>query len=101
MPSLSSFRSIENRHDVYRVKDSMKKFCESLRERAMKIINFKKKKMTLITKEQQESYQNAKICYICKEKLESKYLKKQNIVKLEVIVIIQGKKEVLCIAYVI
>ena len=101
MPSLSSFRSIENRHDVYRVKDSMKKFCESLRERAMKIINFKKKKMTLTTKEQQESYQNAKICYICKEKLESKYLKKQNIVKLEVIVIIQGKKEVLCRAYVI
>ena len=79
----------------------MKKFCESLRERAMKIINFKKKKMTLITKEQQESYQNAKICYICKEKLESKYLKKQNIVKLEVIVIIQGKKEVPCRAYVI
>ena len=76
MPSLSSFRSIENRHDVYRGKDSMKKFCESLRERAMKIINFKKKKMTLITKEQQESHQNAKICYICKEKLESKYLKK-------------------------
>ena len=67
----------------------------------MKIINFKKKKMTLITKEQQESYQNAKICYICKEKLESKYLKKQNIVKLEVIVIIQGKKEVPCRAYVI
>ena len=101
MPSLSSFRSIENRHDVYRGKDPMKKFCESLRERAMKIINFKKIKMTLLTKQQQESYQNAKICYICKEKLESKYLKKQNIVKLEVIVIIQGKKEVLCIAYVI
>ena len=76
MPSLSSFRSIENRHDVYRGKDSMKKFCESLRERAMKIINFKKIKMTLLTKQQQESYQNAKICYICKEKLESKYLKK-------------------------
>ena len=77
----------------------MKKFCESLRERAMKIIHFKKKKMTLITTEQQESYQNAKICYICKETLESKYLKKQNIVKLEVIVIIQAKKEVLCMAY--
>ena len=99
MPSLSSFRSIENRHDVYRGKDSIKKFCESLRERAMKIINFKKIKMTLLTKQQQESYQNAKICYICKEKLESKYLKKQNIVKLEVIVIIQAKKEVLCMAY--
>ena len=41
----------------------------------MKIINFKKKKMNLLTKEQQESYANAKICYICKEKIENKYLK--------------------------
>ena len=41
----------------------------------MKIINFKKKKMKLLTKEQQESYENAKIYYICKEKFENKYLK--------------------------
>ena len=27
------------------------------------------------TKEQQESYKNANICYICKEKFEDKYLK--------------------------
>ena len=38
----------------------------------MKIINFKKKKIKLLTKEQQESYENAKICYIYKEKFESK-----------------------------
>ena len=42
----------------------MKKFCESLREHAMEIINFKKKKVKLSTKEQQGSYKNAKICYI-------------------------------------
>ena len=53
----------------------MKKFCESLREYAMKIINFKKKKMTLLTKEQQESYENVKICYNSKKKFENKYLK--------------------------
>ena len=41
----------------------------------MKILNFKEKKMKLLTKEQQESYENAKICYICKEKFENKYLK--------------------------
>ena len=41
----------------------------------MKIFNFKEKKMKLLTKEQQESYENAKICYICKEKFENKYLK--------------------------
>ena len=53
----------------------MKKFCELLREHAMKVINFKKTKMRLLTKEQQESYENAKICYICQEKFENKYLK--------------------------
>ena len=44
----------------------MKRFCEFLRQHAMKIINLKKKKMKLLTKEQQESYENAKISYICK-----------------------------------
>ena len=52
MSTISSFRSIENKHDIYRGKDCMKKFCEFLREHAMKIINFKKKKMKLSTKEQ-------------------------------------------------
>ena len=40
----------------------------------MKIINFKKRSMKLWAKEQQQSYENAKICYICKEKFENKYL---------------------------
>ena len=44
MSTISSFRSIENKHYVYRGKDCMKKFCELLREHAMKIINSKKKK---------------------------------------------------------
>ena len=76
MSIISSFKSIENKHDVYRRgEDCMKTFCESLREYTMKIINFKMKKMKSVTKEQQESYENAKICYICKEKFENKYLK--------------------------
>ena len=45
---------------------------------AMKIINLKKKKNPLFTKEQQESYENAKICYTCKGKLENKYSKDKN-----------------------
>ena len=52
----------------------MKKFSEFLRKYTMKIINFKKWNMKLLTKEQQESYENAKICYICKENFENKYL---------------------------
>ena len=74
MSTVSLFRSIENKHDVYRGKTCMTKFCQSLKEHTMKIINFKKKKMKLLTKEQQEPYENAEICYICKEKFENKYL---------------------------
>ena len=44
MSTISSFKNIENKSDVYRGKDCMKKFCESLREHSMKKINFKKKK---------------------------------------------------------
>ena len=51
----------------------MKKFCEYLKEHAIEIISFKKKKMKLLTKGQQESCENTKICYICEEKFEDKY----------------------------
>ena len=64
---------MENKHDVCRGYNCMKNFSEILREYAMKIINFKKKKILVIKKQQQESYENAKICYICKEKIENKY----------------------------
>ena len=37
MSIISSFRSIENKHDIYRSKDCMKSFCEFLREHAMEI----------------------------------------------------------------
>ena len=47
----------------------------NLKDHAMKMINFKKKKMRLLTKEQHKSYENVKICYICKEKFKNKYLK--------------------------
>ena len=71
----------------------MKNFWESLRQHAMKIINFKKEKKKLLTKEQQKSFENLIICNICKEKTENKYLK--DILKLETIVIIQRNIEVL------
>ena len=71
MSIISSFRNIENKHDIYRGKYFMKTFCEYLRGHAMKIINFKKKKTKLIKEEQHESYENAKTCYICREKFEN------------------------------
>ena len=63
MSAISSFKSIKNKHDIYRSKDCVKKFSESFRDYEKKVINFKKKKMKLLSKEQLESYE---VCYICK-----------------------------------
>ena len=52
-----------------------KAFCESLREHAMKIISIEKRKMKILINKQQESNENAKIYFICKENFENKYLK--------------------------
>ena len=60
----------------------------------------KRKKMKLLTKEQQESYENAKICYICREKFGNKYVKDKKYRKVKIIVIIQGNIEVLFMVYV-
>ena len=101
MSKISWFRSIVNKHDVYWGKNCMKKICEFLREHARKIINFKKKKMELLTKEQQESYENSKIYYICKEKFENKCLKDKKYRKVRDHFHYTGDIEVLCIAHVI
>ena len=51
----------------------MKVFCESLREHAIKTINLRKNEV--INKGETGIIWNARICYICKEKIENKYLK--------------------------
>ena len=75
MSKILSIKNIENKHAVYRAKDSMRKFRQSFRKHSMKITNFKNKKVKLLTNKQQESYENAKICYNCKEIFEHKYVK--------------------------
>ena len=50
MFTTSSSRIIEKKHHVYGGNDSIKNFYESLRQLAMKIINFKKKKNGVINK---------------------------------------------------
>ena len=49
MSTIWTFDGKENKHDVYRNEDCMKKFCGSLREHELKIINFGKKKMIPLT----------------------------------------------------
>ena len=53
----------------------MKKISGSLRSYAIEIFFLKRKKMQLLTNEQHESYKDAKICYICKQKFEDKHSK--------------------------
>ena len=55
--------------------------------------------MKLLTKEQEESYENAKICYFRQKNLKINISKTKNIVKLEIIVIIQENIEVLRIVF--
>ena len=57
--------------------------------------------MKLLTKEQQESYENEKICYIYEEKLENKYVKDKKYCKVQTIVVIQENINVLRMVYVI
>ena len=47
---------LKNKHDVYRSKDCMKKIYESLKEHAMEIFNFEKKKFIPLTDKQRKSY---------------------------------------------
>ena len=63
MSAISWFRSTENKHGVYRGKDCMKTFKWILK-RARNGNNFKKKKMKLLKKEQQESWKCKNLLYL-------------------------------------
>ena len=49
MFTISSVRNVENKQDLPRGIDCMKRFYECLREHAMKIINFKTKQKKILT----------------------------------------------------
>ena len=68
--TISSFKSIENNHDVCRCKNYMKIFCEFLREHAMKIINIKrKKKLKLLQKSSRNHMKMQKYVIFIKKNL--------------------------------
>ena len=69
-----SFDKSKNERKYYRGKDCMILFCKDLKEQAMKIINYEKKKIIPLTDKEKETHENQKVCYIC-EKEFSKYKK--------------------------
>ena len=107
MSSKSSFKDIEDKHNVYRGKYSLKKFCESLREQAIKIINFKMKKMSLLTNKHAKKMQKEctifikkrlKINILIKVRLLVKTLLMEIILRLKV-TMNQVKTKKLCFGY--
>ena len=62
-----SFDESRNKINYYRGDNCMKKFCKDLREHAMKIVNYEKKRMVSLTTEGKIQYNKQKICYICKK----------------------------------
>ena len=63
----SSFDKKENKLDDYSVKDCAENICKKFRERVTEIINYKKREMIPLTQEENNHYNEQKICYICKE----------------------------------
>ena len=82
-----SFDTTKNKLDYYIGKDCMKNFCLDLREHATKIINYEKKEMIPLTKEEKRAHRIQRGCYICKKSLVLMITIK-NIIRLEIIVII-------------
>ena len=66
-----SFDESKNKLNYYRGKDCMKKFCKDLKEHATRIINYEKKKIIPLTKEEKINYNDQQICYICKKEFDT------------------------------
>ena len=63
------FDELRNKLNYYRGKDCMKKFCKDLKEHAPRIINYEKKNIIPVTKEEKINYNDQQICYICKKRI--------------------------------
>ena len=73
-----SFDKLKSELNYYRGEDCMTKFCKDLREHATKLINYGKKDMILLTKKEEENYNNQKVFYICKKEFDKS---EKNIIK--------------------
>ena len=68
MSRIWAFDHIEKKHTLYRGKDSMKKFCTSLRKHAKNIIDFEKKKNVTVNKRRSKIISRCKSIFIFVEK---------------------------------
>ena len=78
LSAIWAFDHIENKDTLYRGKASMKMFCESWQEHAKNVIDFEKKEMLPLTKEEVKSQQDTKVCYICQKRILKKVSKSKH-----------------------
>ena len=64
---ICSFDATKNKHDFYRERDCIEKFCKDLKELAMKIINYEEKELIPLTDKENMSYKEQEVCHICKK----------------------------------
>ena len=69
MSKICAFDHIENKHSLYHGKNCMKTFCSSLREPAINILNFEKKKMLPLTKEELNYIKMQQLCTFVRKNL--------------------------------
>ena len=72
-----SFDTTKNKLDYYRGKNCVKNVCFDLKEHATRIINYEKKEMIPLTKEEKEIHNMQKVCYICKRIFSTDYNNKR------------------------
>ena len=65
---VSSFDSKQNKHNFYRGKDCIKRFCSDLKELATKIIDYEEKEMIPLTDDENKFYEELEKCHICQKK---------------------------------
>ena len=75
-----SFDKTKNRLDYYRGEDCMKNFCLDLKGHVTKIINYEKKEMIPLIKEEKNMHNDQRFCHICKKVFSTDYNNK-NIIK--------------------
>ena len=72
-----SFDKTKNKLDYYRGRSCMKNFCLDLKEHVTKIINYEKKEMIPLTKEEKNLHNGQKVCHICKRIFSADYNNKK------------------------
>ena len=62
-----SFDKIKNKHNFYRGRDCMKRFCSDLKELVTKIVNYEEKEMIPLTDKENKLYEEQEKCHICQK----------------------------------